>query len=245
MCTVSIVRAPWSDEPREAAAPLWRVMCNRDERRDRLPAAPPFVAGCARHRAVHPIDPEGRGTWIAATTAGLVFVLLNEIGPPDATRRERLLSRGLVIPVLASARTLEEVAARLARLPPGRYRPFLLLAASDDGLVEAVAGQSMAIDLRAPAPTIARTSSSQQPSEVRQRRMALFDELVPGPSLAAQGRFHEHRWPDAPGASVCMSRLEARTVSITTVDVFARCVRLSYRPLPGRRADVTEVARPA
>lgn len=244
MCTVSIVRAPWSDEPCEAG-PLWRVMCNRDERRDRPPAAPPFAAGCAWHRAMHPLDPEGRGTWIAATSAGLVFALLNEIGPPGATGRERLLSRGLVIPVLASARTLEEVACRLARLSPGRYRPFRLLVASDDGLVEAVSGPSMAIDLRAPAPTAARTSSSQEPSEIRRRRMALFDEIVPRPSLTAQARFHEHRWPDAPGASVCMSRPEARTVSITTVDVFARTVRLSYRPLPGRRADVTELARPA
>ena len=57
-------------------------------------------------------------------------------------------------------------------------------------------------------------------------RLALFDAMVRGDSEAAspaqpmaQDRFHRHRWPARPEISVLMSRPDARTVSMTTVEV--------------------------
>lgn len=244
MCTVSILRAPWIDAD-GGDVPLWRVVCSRDEQRTRLPAAPPLHAGCATRRVVHPVDPEGRGTWIAATSAGLVFTVLNETEAGVAPVPSVPVSRGLVIPLLASSGSIDEVAGRLGRLRRDVYRPFRLLVASDAHVLEAVSGASLALTLHRAQPRLARTSSSLDPAGTRRRRMALFEALVPVPSLAAQSRFHTHRWPDAPEASVLMARRDARTVSITTVDVFARGIRLAYRPVPAGRADVTDLARAA
>jgi hypothetical protein len=57
-------------------------------------------------------------------------------------------------------------------------------------------------------------------------RLALFNAMVRGESeLAgaaqpiAQDRFHRHIWPARPEISVLMSRPDARTVSVTTVEV--------------------------
>ena len=90
-----------------------------------------------------------------------------------------------------------------------------------------------------------RTSSSVRPAAARLLRSELFARLVPAASPAAQDCFHAHRWPGAPGASVLMSREDAATVSITTVEAFARGFRLTYRPLPGGAAVVTEMPRAA
>jgi hypothetical protein len=60
--------------------------------------------------------------------------------------------------------------------------------------------------------------------------------------MAAQDRFHAHRWRLAPAVSVLMTRADAGTVSVTIVDVFAHRVRLAYRPVPAGLADVTEMA---
>jgi hypothetical protein len=243
MCTVSILRAPWADAD-AGAAPLWRVMCSRDERLTRPPAAPPFAGGCAMRRVVHPLDPQGRGTWIAATSSGLVFALLNET-ESDAPVPAGPASRGLVIPLLASSASIDEAADRLGRLRASRFLPFRLLVAGDTQVLEAVSGRSLSLALHAARPRFARTSSSVDAAATRRRRMELFDSLVAQPSLAAQALFHAHQWPEAPGASVLMSRPDARTVSVTTVDVFANGVRLSYRALPAGGADVTELARAA
>jgi Transport and Golgi organisation 2 len=257
MCTVSVLRAPWveRDVPRpprgNAECPLvlpsWRVVVNRDERKERALAEPPLAASYDGVRAVHPVDPVGGGTWVAATDAGLVFALLNEpdrvpMRPAEAAP----LSRGVVIPLLLSSHSAAEAAGRLDRIPVSRFRPFRLLVVSAHGVLEALSYGTVleVVELRA-QPTFVRTSSSVEPFETARRRTALFEWMVPEPSIAAQDRFHRHRWPLAPGASVLMARPEAETVSVTTVDVFARQARLAYRALPAGPRCVTELARAA
>ncbi len=46
-----------------------------------------------------------------------------------------------------------------------------------------------------------------------------------------QDALHRHRWPDRAHLSICMSRPEARTVSITCVEIDADQVRLHYEPV--------------
>ena len=245
MCTASILRAPWSEPPTGVVLPCWRVAFNRDERRARQPGLPPVIRDYGGVVAIHPVDPEGTGTWLAASDAGLVFVLLNEPEPP-ASATGSFTSRGLVIPALLSAQSLDEVHTRLRQYRAGMHRPFRLLAVSDATVLEAVhAGARLSVARYDASARLIRTSSSVEPADTRRRRTALFDRVVALPSLTAQDRFHAHRWPQAPGASVLMARPEARTVSLTVVDVFARGVRLAYRPLPDGRADVTELARAA
>lgn len=246
MCTFSLVRAPWQETPAGLAWPDWRVVFNRDERRARQPGLPPVARDYDGVRAIHPIDPDGAGTWLAATSAGLVFALLNETQALSRRGATPVISRGLVIPSLLSARSLDDVESRLAKYSADRHRPFRLLAVSDQAVVEMVhAGAGSSVTRHDASTRLIRTSSSVEPADTQKRRTALFEHLVPVPSVAAQDRFHAHRWPQAPGVSVLMTRPDARTVSVTVVDVIAHGFRLAYRPLPDGLADVTELARAA
>ena len=189
-------------------------------------------------------NPEGGGTWIAATGAGLIFALLNETeefasaaqgvssalkGRPEGLRHT---SRGLVVTRLLSSRSLEEAQFRLGQLPLGRHRPVFLLVVGDAGVLEAVAAGGLRWRFHEPAARFVRTSSSVAPAATARKRLALFERLVPSASTAAQDAFHQHHWPADPGASVIVCRPDAATVSLTTIDAFAQGFRLAYRPWP-------------
>ena len=94
MCTLTLLRAPWVDDW-TGEPPLWRLVFSRDERRNRPQALPPEETVVDGVHVVAPIDPVGGGTWLAVTSAGLVFALMNEYEAP-ATVADA--SRGLVIP---------------------------------------------------------------------------------------------------------------------------------------------------
>jgi len=73
-------------------------------------------------------------------------------------------------------------------------------------------------------------------------RLGLFERVVGNSALdpEAQDAFHRHRWGDRPEISVLMERAEARTVSITTVEVAGDRVRMGYEEV----AETGEVGRP-
>mgnify|MGYP005845548371 CR=1 FL=1 len=73
-------------------------------------------------------------------------------------------------------------------------------------------------------------------------RVDLFEEGIAGDGFgaAAQDRFHRHRWADRPEISVLMERADARTVSITTVEVAGDRVRMAYEEV----ASTGEVGSP-
>lgn len=247
MCTASVLRAPWIDGDGGSDDLLWRLVFNRDERHARSDASPPRAARVGDVNVISPRDPDGGGTWLAASSAGLVFAVLNETEcPSPPSGAPGILSRGLVIPALAACRSLAEAADRVTRLPGHRYRPFRLLVVSDRGLLEAWAhGGPVSVSYTPATPRLFRTSSSLAPARTRRLREALFDRMVPAASLAAQDAFHRHRWPGAAASSVLMSRPDARTVSVTIVDVFARVIRVAYRRCPAGSPAVTSLARAA
>lgn len=242
MCTVSVLRAPWAGASETPYAARWRVVFNRDERRSRGAGLPPVEAGYGDRRALHPVDPDGAGTWLAASSAGLVFALLNQTEGPEVALAGPAVSRGQVIPALLASRCLEEVDDRLARYPVDVHRGFRLLVIGDPGVLEAVHdGDGLRVSRHGAVSRLMRTSSSVDPAPTRRRRTALFDRLVPLPCPAAQDAFHAHRWRLAPSASVLMDRADARTVSVAVVDAFAHGFRLTYRALPAGDAGVTEL----
>jgi hypothetical protein len=246
MCTVSVLRGPFDDWREDQGAPRWRLIFNRDERRTRAAALPPELQPYGEVRAACPIDPDGAGTWIAATSAGLVFALLNESDAPVSEAGDQPLeSRGLVIPPLVESASLDEVLARLAGRPVGVCRPYRLLAVADQGIVEVVERAERQVTWVESAHRFIRTSSTRAPAETGRRRTALFDSLVAASSAAAQDAFHRHQWADDLPSSVLMQRPDARTVSQTTIEAFASGFRLTYRPWPNGATGVTEVPRAA
>lgn len=195
-----------------------------------------------------PQRPISRGRLIPALLASLPAGWGQHLNPPalDAA------IRGSIVPAADSI--------DLARLPP-----FRLVAAAIDPnvgsgqlrVVDArwagVGGDLQTADWTAPA----CFASSGLGDQLVQIRLPLFDELVRPAALRNDGHrdaagvarlqdvFHRHTWPDRPELSVLMARADARTVSITTVDVRAgplgpnqthranpTHVHMTYSPIP-------------
>jgi transport and Golgi organization protein 2 len=239
MCTVSVI-APGRALRGGRPLPLARIVFNRDERRDRPDAYPPaaFRAGCAR--AVMPIDPAGDGTWIAANDAGLVFAVLNDednnalphVGRPHFGAS----SRGLIIPLLLDATTVDEALARAATLAWREYRPFRLFVFGDGRLGDVRPRRyGLAVLDRPLGSRFVATSSSLQPKEARLRRTQLFERVVVKPDSELQDLFHAYRWHGCPELSVRMSRPESCTVSRTIIERFVDRMVVRYETLDGDR----------
>jgi hypothetical protein len=126
-----------------------------------------------------------------------------------------------------------------------RVRPFRLVVADADEILE-VCGRDGALS---PVEIdrsrcLMRTSSSVEPGPVAASRARLFETVRSNPSWPAQDAFHAMTDPDRPGFGVSMSRADACTVSMTSVEVFADRVRMAYLPRPGHApAHVTDLAR--
>lgn len=221
MCTVTL--AP--------AAAGYRLMMNRDEQRHRAPELAPQAAWIGGLEAVFPRDPQGGGTWIGANAAGLSFALLNlnEGASSYAPAGGGGASRGVLIPALLGARTLEAAQAAFSALDLETLRPFRL--AATDG-VRALTWHSRrgCWSEAAIGRGLMWTSSGLGDAQVEGPRRALWESLPPLLTREAQARFHAHAWAQTPHLSVCMARDDARTVSMTEIAVEDAHVRMLHHP---------------
>jgi hypothetical protein len=252
MCTLSII------SPSGCGPQGLRVVFSRDEERDRPAALAPRWRTLDRARlgvtrAIWPTDPRGGGTWIAAADSGLVLCLLNLNLEPRPMLPPALLSRGQIIPRLIEADGAAASIAALEQLDLDRFAPFRLVAidaGSESMLIASWDRTQLTLSQRVKTPACL-VSSGLGDSKV-QGRHDVFDEMVVQGGLTpdAQDRFHRHIWADHPELSVLMSRPDARTVSITTVEVGAPTngtfgVRMDHQPVPeGCPAPEAMKARP-
>jgi hypothetical protein len=225
VCTVTLV-------PHDGGI---RLMCNRDERRDRPPALAPGRERLGDRAAVFPRDPQGGGSWIGVNDAGLVVSVLNWPVRPQHEDTTGFVSRGLLVPYLLQHARLDALVGSLAAFDSKPYRPFRVVAAQR-GRVVVAAGRGARVAVRpldGSRPLIV-TSSSIHSDRASAARRALFRRsvlLANGSRFEAQRAFHDHRWTSAPEISVVMSRQESRTVSRTSVDVGSQRICLTYEPL--------------
>jgi hypothetical protein len=143
-------------------------------------------------------------------------------GPTPGGAGARRRSRGLVIPPLIGARCSAEVIEGLKRESLESLAPFRLIAAEAGSAAVAEArwdGSGLMVAWHA-GPPICFVSSGLGDARVR-GRLDLFEEMVVarGATAARQDEFHGHAWPDRPEVSVMMRRPDARTVSVTRVEV--------------------------
>lgn len=249
MCTISILTLEHPGRPGPAG---FRVVCNRDEHRERSQAtAPRWHTLSTGGRAVWPTDTHAGGTWIAAAEHGLVLAVLNHYpNPPvNVVGLRGLASRGLMIPELISEPTAEAVAARVRDNDLDKYAPFRLLAidsAGAGGVVRAAEVRWNRTDLSVSwqaGRALCFVSSGLGDARAAPR-LPLFREMVAdgGATPERQDEFHRHTWPDRPEVSVMMSRTEARTVSVTRLEVVPAGeagrfrVSVQYEPVPERAA---------
>lgn len=238
MCTLTII-----DRLASGAAGV-RVVVNRDEQRDRPAALAPRwhragacpECGTEEARALWPVDPAGGGTWISVNEHGLVLALLNMNPRPRPALPSILVSRGVLIPRLAGCREPAHVMDRVFHTDLARFAPFRLVAAraTSEGVEIQQAWWDRSMPRRAPvALADACFVSSGLGDDMVAPRVRLFRQtLAQGGEAAAQDRFHAHAWKDSPELSVMMTRDDARTVSVTTVEVAPGAspeVRMDYR----------------
>lgn len=212
MCTVTLIPLPGEGV---------RLVTNRDENRNRGPAIPPAMwpVGAAL-RAAYPLDGSVGGTWVAVTERGLLFALLNLNLTPSPPTPARHRSRGTVIPQLAGAADVDGAARRLESVELERLAPFRLLIADTEAVrVASWSGEKLGWAGYSLAPMC--LASSGLGDERVLARLTLFEEWMNqhGPTPAAQDAFHRHTWPDRPEISVMMSRSDARTVSVTAIEL--------------------------
>jgi hypothetical protein len=229
MCTMTLV-------PRGTGE--LQMAVNRDESRDRPAALPPVVREFGARQGILPIDPLGGGTWVAVNDAGLAFTLLNRRQPTDRRAAANPRSRGLIIPSLLAADDLDGALRMAGALDLRQFQPFRLLMTDVGRAVEfssngEVWEQKQFFDLRGP---LMFTSSGLGDQVVDGPRRRLFNEMF-GDAPAAewprlQDEFQRHSWPERRDLSVCMNRDDARTVSLTTIDIQPGAVTLSYHGLP-------------
>lgn len=226
MCTVTVI-------PNGAG---FRLVSNRDELRTRPPCEAPQVRTLASGTSViWPTDPLAGGTWIATSERGLALTLLN--GNPS-TRvalppKDQLRSRGHVIPALIDAADVEAAIAQLQQMDLEAHALFRLVAVDGSVVIDAVWDRSSLTVTRRELGPVCFVSSGLG-DEVVAERVPLFERWIAqhGATPSAQDAFHEHTWPDRLHQSVMMSREDARTVAVTSVDTSVEgIVRLRHHDL--------------
>lgn len=237
-------------EPDSAATRVLRVVFNRDERRHRLPGLPPRVVVAGHRRALTPIDADAGGSWIAVNDVGLIVALLNLTGTsgehvPEPTSRVPRRSRGHIVPALAATSSIDEARRVMEATDITAYEPFRTVAFHRQQWFEARWTGHRFQTQRGPiGRPLIWTSSSLGDDLVHGPRRALFDQLfVERPvSSDTQDAFHHHTWNDRPEVSVRMSRSDAQTVSITTIDLTPTDAHMEYEAMgssPGATISVS------
>lgn len=243
MCTVTIVPfhdglAHWASSPvdrqgwtRQHAA--LRIVCNRDESRERPAALPPQRRRFGQRAALLPVDPLSDGTWIAVNDAGLAMVLLNQNPSLGASPRDPMApSRGSLIPALLGCGTLhgaKRLACRLAERPFARFR---LILTDCRAVVEIAASgrQTRIVEMSRLDRPLLYTSSGLGDELVDAPRRKLFQESFGAKENwpREQIAYHRHSWPGREHLSVCMRRGDACTVSCTVLELGRRSAVMTY-----------------
>jgi len=263
MCTVTLT--PPSTEPGHG----WTMRVNRDESRLRPQAFGPIVLRLGERRAVAPIDPTSRGTWVGVNDLGFAVTLLNRYvrphpaavaalqglpapappASPAARRRAARPSRGWLVMRLLRCRGTTEADEVLGRLPLEGVAAFRLVAVDDRSLFEAEWSEGRLRRSRIARPDEPRmwTSSGLGDTPAERARRGGFRQACEGlggdaleRSLA---RLHAERGDEA-AFGISMERPDALTRSFAQVTVFGREATIRYVPgTPSRRGTRGHVPR--
>lgn len=202
----------------------YELFFNRDELHSRSQAIIPKID--KRLNAIYPVDPIGKGTWLAVHQSGLSLALLNYYHAESGQSEHKTLtvpftSRGEII--LKLLENAPHVINALKTMPLHTYQPFqLCLFAHDLTLVDKAPryfqwdGEHL-IELQQTLPI---TSSGVDYPQVYQARKITFQQMVEIDSPTEKQLLHYHQSQQSDGKlSVKMSRIDAQTVSFSQISV--------------------------
>jgi len=193
-----------------------------------------------------PVDPVAGGTWIGVSDAALAGILMNvylaqaepDVIPLATEIPGRVpISRGTIIPRILAAEDLRQALLLVDKLEVARFEPFRLLLVDRQHSAEIVwAAEQFSIGKpQVVAEPLFFTSSGLGDDIVAKPRRALFEErfVADRDWVIAQDAFHRHVWPGREFASVWMTRREARTQSITWLEIGPDSAEMRYAARQG------------
>ena len=211
------------------------VGMNRDESLQRPAAHPPERFTRGERRALYPTEPTG-GSWVGVNDAGLTLALINWYAIPREPGIGRV-SRGIVVPSLLAATSVEEVRAAIVAVPKQDMAPFRLLAFAPR--------ERKAFEFRWDQHTLDEmphaweprhwfSSGYDEPRAQHERGKVAREawrETRAG-SLPWLRRLHGSHEPARGPFCFCMHRKDAATVSYTEVVVTNRAATMRYHDGP-------------
>jgi hypothetical protein len=208
MCTVSFLPTRHG----------FMLAMNRDEQVSRPRAQSPRRHWAGTRASLYPSE-TGGGTWIGANDAGLTLALVNWYAKPQRGRA-LCVSRGIIIPHLLAADSFAEVAAMFADLPLSRINPFRLIAVSARKRAVREWRWDGAVLTSSRFGWTRRHWFSSGYDEVLTNRMraAVVRKSAKSPLTSAGLRtLHQSHLPERGPFSICMHRIDAKTVSYTEI----------------------------
>ena len=225
MCTVS-----WAKRPNG-----YSLFFNRDESRERPAGLPPGIDTIDNTQFVCPRDPVGGGTWLLVNEHGLSLGLLNYYEAQVDYQPKNPQSRGQLPIQLAVCKNLAQVEAILFELDLSPYPPFHLLSVDPKATASLITWDGKLRSIQKPdIEDLPISTSSFKTSEVLQSRRTLFRETTL-PNLGSDAemeRFHSQRKPAPDTHAVLMTRRDAKTVSVSQINVTDSKASFIYRARP-------------
>lgn len=200
----------------------YQLFFNRDEQRSRSLALPPQWNPDGN--AIYPLDPVGKGSWIALTANGAAFCLLNNY--QAATSYPGTVSRGqIIMRLLAEAEPLNAI----YQYDLSVFSPFILChfpatLSSNAGNVSRFSWDGVTLHhTQANSPQL---SSALTLAMVSQQRHAAFSNTKE--TAASYLQVHRSHQGEPSALSVCMHRPDAHTVSLSHIKVNQQRCQFDY-----------------
>jgi Transport and Golgi organisation 2 len=208
------------------------VGMNRDEQRTRSAALSPEIFNGGNAQAIYPRE-AGGGTWIACSSRGNLFALLNWYSAETDTLGPKIKTRGDLIPKLVYELDSRSTANRLAGIDLAGMHPFRVVGAfrGEKVLCEWRWDGKHLDCLRFAWGLMHWFSSSLSDSCAAQFRGRTCAAAASDETISTQEwlqTLHKSHDPEPGPYSICMHRPDAATVSYTQVECTPRGIFMDY-----------------
>ena len=207
----------------------YELFFNRDEQLSRRRAELPSIQKNEIVDYISPTDSDAGGTWIAVNQHGITVCLLNHYQFEQIETYKKWTSRGEIVRSFALTTNLKSAENNFYDLDLNDYRAFRMFIIDQKGNNRLFVwdGHSARIECNVTTP---KSSSSVDSKNVKKKRKNLFRDLNLIESKDAKKfiDYHTSHLPSKSKDSVCMHRDDAKTVSLSHVNVTDQGIEFSY-----------------
>lgn len=207
------------------------LVFTRDESVLRAKALPPQRFSKAGVEYLMPIDPVGKGSWIATNNKGLTFCLLNDYQGMMKAMTDELVSRGALIQKLAECATLADAEDIINTWPYHQSQPFYLCVVSLNGqFLWHFNGEKLL--QREPLPEQLYSSGHPEVEKIKTLRsqFTYSKRMESVGDIIDLHRAHEPIVNGDRAYSFCMHRAEACSQSMTVIEISQKNIEIKYWP---------------